>query len=106
MGSNAGHGGMWHDISRSPERSKSRPQSHPMIARTAKSLGQLILDQLLRTRRAGLREKTARAAFLACRRLVSFVADPIVAFRLAGTLLQLPLSHDLPVIRARYPEYA
>src|SRR5688500_1351339 len=99
MGSNAGYGGLRHDLSSSSERSKSRPESHPMIARTGKNLGQLLLDQLLRTRRVGLRETTARGAFLACRRLVLFVADPVVTFRLAGTLLQLPLSHDLPVIR-------
>ena len=77
-----------------------------MSASIATKLGQLLLDQLVGTRRSGFRETAARAAFIACRRLMLVIADPVVAYRLAGTVVQLPLSHDLPVIRSKHPEYA
>lgn len=57
---------------------------------------------VLAARRTGLR----RRALLGLRGLLVSHGDPAVEFELAGVPLLLPLSHDLPLLRALFPDYS
>jgi FkbM family methyltransferase len=38
--------------------------------------------------------------------LIHLLKDPIISYNLDGSKILLPLSHDLPIIRMRYPHYS
>jgi FkbM family methyltransferase len=67
------------------------------------------LFQPIFTRLARPSERPRRVASLGLRvlrRAAPLFGDPNVVFELDGTPIELPLSHDLPAIRARLPEYS
>lgn len=55
---------------------------------------------------AGPDRAPVRRALVAARRTRLLLGDPSVAYDLDGTPVLLPLSHDLPVHRARHPRYS
>ena len=73
------------------------------------SIAQTLLDLLLRVP-AAPGKPLAKVAYLvlaALRRLaVALLGDPRVRYDLDGTTLLLPLSHELPLIRRRLPDYS
>src|SRR5688572_20032723 len=76
--------------------------------RTSK-IAQTLLDLMLRlpATPGNPLAKVAYVLLAALRRAaVALLGDPRVAYALDGTTLLLPLSHELPVIRRRLPDYS
>jgi FkbM family methyltransferase len=65
-------------------------------------IAQLLVDQLLRQAPGGFQFRALRKL----QRLVIHVHDPLAQYDLSGTVIQLPLSHDLPFYRKLYPGYS
>lgn len=68
-------------------------------------IAQSLLNGLSRRRRFGARELLIRLGYKTARKVLSAIDDPLVTYRLLGHDLTIPLSHDLPIIRALYQEY-
>jgi FkbM family methyltransferase len=67
---------------------------------------QRLLEAMLATPRRGLPARLRYRALCGARRLlVATARDPLVRYRLEGTELLLPLSHDLPLHRRSRPAY-
>ncbi len=67
---------------------------------------QWLLDVLLSTPAGGPVGKGTYMALRALRQLRLTLSDPVVTFPLGSCRLCLPLSHELPFYKKRFPEYA
>ena len=69
---------------------------------------QLLFDLMLRrANRASVPSKLINAFLRLTRRAaVWFLHDPCVTYRMDGSTLTIPLSHELPFIRAEHPHYS
>jgi len=67
---------------------------------------QWLLDALTRTPVDGIRSRTRFRALSAIRALRLKASDPLVQFSLDSFALRLPLSHDLPLYKRKFPQYA
>jgi FkbM family methyltransferase len=65
-------------------------------------IAQLLMEKLLRQPSGSFRFRALRKL----RQLLIRVHDPLVQYELAGTVIQLPFSHDLPLYRKLYPAYS
>jgi FkbM family methyltransferase len=69
------------------------------------AVGQLVMDRLLASTR---RSPTGlvRRGYAGARRALLLAADPVITADVAGHVLRLPLSHELPVYQATHPGYS
>jgi FkbM family methyltransferase len=68
--------------------------------------GELILRTILRHSNGGVKSRIIGATFRRVRRMVAKRRDLLVRYVLDGHELLMPLSHDLPLYRAAFPEYS
>jgi FkbM family methyltransferase len=76
------------------------------ISSQTRSFEQTILNALLETPLNGLCSRARFRALRSLRRLRLLISDPVVKFPLGARDLLLPLSHELPLYRRAFPEYA
>ena len=69
-------------------------------------LAQAILSSLVKTRSRGLIGKLKYSSLSKTRALLARNEERLVRYRLDGTELLLPLSHQLPLYRSNYPLYS
>jgi FkbM family methyltransferase len=73
---------------------------------TTARLDQWLLDAALNIPINGLGSRARYRLLRGIRRLRLFVSDPAVDFSLGAYNLRLPLSHELPFYRRKFPDYA
>ncbi len=69
-------------------------------------IAQWTLDAILRERSTKLTRSVAVQCLRAARRLQIHLSDPLVTYRIGDVALELPLSHELPYYRKRFPHYS
>ena len=72
----------------------------------ASSLPQWAHVQLVQSTTGGVRSRLSRAAAALVRRGLINWRDPPIHYQFEGTTLLLPLSHELPYYRSRFPDYS
>ena len=79
-----------------------------MVARVRKprTLAQWTLDAGLQLEGAGGLRRLGREAVRAARKVQLRLHDPLVTYRIGQVALRLPLSHQLPYYRRRFPQYS
>jgi len=70
------------------------------------ALAQTVLKGVLNTPEHGITNTIKIRILAACRGLLIRTGDPLIRYRLNGTEILLPLSHNLPVHRRSFPEYS
>jgi FkbM family methyltransferase len=66
----------------------------------------LLLEMLISTADRGFFNRVRWKSLLMARRVVLRFGDPVVEYKLYGSVLRMPLSHGLPIILRSYPLYS